>query len=585
MMKNYLEIEINVLNMMYKKHLVLLLLVMSSFGMYAQNDRKVNFIGNARSLMNTNMLSVIDSLPDTVSVKKNNGGYALMDMGVLIKPNKSTEILGMFRIRNEYGGFWGSGVSFDVRQLWLKGVVGNAVRYQLGDINLKQTPFTLYNHHADQIDSLPAIFDLQRNIVSYERFYMNNNTWRMQGANVDFGFSFSKFINELNFSGLVTRLNATNFSTIPDRLMAGGSIQLIQSKHLQIGYNVNSVFDILGTIPDSNVFKNTVQTIDWKIKKEMGGNLISLNGEAGTSSYSYSKDTLAPNLNDYFVHAYLQYYMPKLKLKFTAGYLNVGPEYRSIGAQSKDVNYNALPTYFNRYTNAQDVRPLTLFDVIGNENIYNRTVTTTLNQGSQVFNNVLTYGLATNNRVGAYAKVQYKTSKDISVNAEYYKLSEIRGQGSFALKNFDLYKVYAAVPVHRLINYSKIISVQVGMNMQNTNRSSSETIENIDLKSLQLNAGLRFELFKNFDLLGGYVSMNTKGNEFESDRNTYDEITYFNIVNYNLNQEIFAAGFRYNFGAKTYLCLLYQQNKYTDKLNNHASFKMNQYGIIYNISL
>ena len=177
---------------MFRRIIFIILGSISILNADAQNDKKVNFIGNARSLLNTNILGVSDSLPDTVSVKKNNGGYALMDMGVLIKPNKSTEIMGMFRIRNEFGGFWGSGVSFDVRQLWLKGVVANAFRYQLGDINLKQTPFTLYNHHADQIDSLPTIFDLQRNIVSYERFYFKNNTWRMQGANVDFGFTFSK---------------------------------------------------------------------------------------------------------------------------------------------------------------------------------------------------------------------------------------------------------------------------------------------------------------------------------------------------------------------------------------------------------
>ena len=159
----------------------------------AQTERKVSFVGGARSFLNSNTLVVTDSLPDTTTVKKNNGGYALVDFGVNIKPNKNTEILGMFRIRNDYGGFWGSGVNFDVRQLWVKGVVANALRYQLGDINLKQTPFTLYNHHADQIDSLPSVFGLQQNIVNYERFYKDNHSWRMQGADIDFGFTFQNF--------------------------------------------------------------------------------------------------------------------------------------------------------------------------------------------------------------------------------------------------------------------------------------------------------------------------------------------------------------------------------------------------------
>jgi len=570
---------------MIKKVIVTIIIILNSVFLYGQNDRKINFIGGARSLLNANTITVSDSLPDTVSVKKNNGGYAIMDMGLLIKPNKNTEIMGMFRIRNEFGGFWGSGVSFDVRQLWLKGVVGNALRYQLGDINLKQTPFTLYNHHADQIDSLPEIFDLQRNIVSYDRFYTKNNSWRMQGANVDFGLNFSKIIQEINFSGLITRLNATNFSNIPDRLMAGGSVNLVQSKSFEIGYNVNSVFDVKGTILDSNIFKNTVSTFDWKIKKEISGNLISIGGEAGTSKHYFSADTLAPNLSDYFVNAFAKYYITKWRLTFTAGYLNVGPDFRSIGAQSKDVNYNGLPTFFNRYTNAQDIRPITLFDVIGNENIYNRTVTQNMMPISTVFNNVLPFGIATNNRIGGYARVQFKTKNEIALNAEYFNLNEIRGQGSFALKKFEVYKAYVLVPINKLIKHSKHISIQFGTTIQNTKRNSSESIENIKLESMQINGGFRWEIFKNFDLLGGYISQNTKGNEFSADRNTYNQITYFNIANYNLNQQIIAGGIRYNFGVNTHLTILYQSNKYQDKLGNNASFEIKQFGIIYSITL
>ena len=549
---------------MIKKVIVTIIIILTSDFLYGQNDRKINFIGGARSLLNANTITVSDSLPDTVSVKKNNGGYAIMDMGLLIKPNKNTEIMGMFRIRNEFGGFWGSGVSFDVRQLWLKGVVGNALRYQLGDINLKQTPFTLYNHHADQIDSLPEIFDLQRNIVSYDRFYTKNNSWRMQGANVDFGL---------------------NFSNIPDRLMAGGSVNLVQSKSFEIGYNVNSVFDVKGTILDSNIFKNTVSTFDWKIKKEISGNLISIGGEAGTSKHYFSADTLAPNLSDYFVNAFAKYYITKWRLTFTAGYLNVGPDFRSIGAQSKDVNYNGLPTFFNRYTNAQDIRPITLFDVIGNENIYNRTVTQNMMPISTVFNNVLPFGIATNNRIGGYARVQFKTKNEIALNAEYFNLNEIRGQGSFALKKFEVYKAYVLVPINKLIKHTKHISIQFGTTIQNTKRNSSESIENIKLESMQINGGFRWEIFKNFDLLGGYISQNTKGNEFSADRNTYNQITYFNIANYNLNQQIIAGGIRYNFGVNTHLTLLYQSNKYQDKLGNNASFEIKQFGIIYSITL
>ena len=64
---------------MRNKILITITLLLNSVLLFAQTDRKVNFIGGARSLLNTNTLVVNDSLPDTVSVKKNNGGYAIMD--------------------------------------------------------------------------------------------------------------------------------------------------------------------------------------------------------------------------------------------------------------------------------------------------------------------------------------------------------------------------------------------------------------------------------------------------------------------------------------------------------------------------
>jgi hypothetical protein len=552
---------------------------------HAQNDRKVNFVGSARALLNSNNLTVTDSFPDSLTIKKRDGGYALIDLGVNIKPNKNTEILGMFRIRNEYGGFWGSGVAFDVRQLWVKGIFANSVRYQIGDINLKQTPFTLYNHHADQIDSMPLIFGIQQSIVNYDRFYMNNNTWRMQGANVDFGFSFSKIIKEINFSGLITRLNASNFTTIPDRLMSGYSIDLVQSKYFALGFNNNLVFDVKGTIPDSNMFNNMVNTINIKLKKEIGKDLASIAGEVGQSKYAYTQDTLAPTYKDYFIHAYAKYHLTKYNLELTAGYLNVGPDFRSIGAQSKDVNYNAAPSYFNRYGNDQALRPISLFDIVGNENIYNRTVSSVLAPTNQLFNNVLPNGIATYNRVGAYGKLDYKTKKNINIHAAYFNLAEIRGQGSLALKKFEMYKLNMSLPIHQLINSKKVLSIQLGTNIQKTNRKSAENIENIDLETIQYTAGIRWEIFKNFDFLAGTIKQVSKGNEFAPDRNTYSEIIYFQSNQYELSQQISALGIRYNFSPKSHLTVLLQENKYLDNKNTTADYSFNQFGIIYIISL
>jgi hypothetical protein len=566
---------------MKRKIAILLLLLLASQISYAQKDRKVTFVGGARSIMTNNQLMVTDTLvADTTTAKRNTGGYALIDLGVNIKPNKNTEILGMFRIKNNFGGFWGGGVTYDVRQLYIKGVIANAVRYQLGDLNLKQTPFTLYNHHADAVDSLPTIFNLQRNIVNYEKFYLNN-TWRMQGANVDFGLSFNKYISAINATGFITRINATNFANVPERLMGGIVLDAVQSKHFKIGYNLNSVFDVVGTVADSNAFRNTIHTIDAKYTTEIGKQILTIGGEIGKSKYTYTKDTIAPKLNDFFVHAFTTIVLPKYNSKATIGYLNVGPEFRSIGAQSKDINYNALPVYFDRFTNAQSIRPLSLLDVVGNENIYNRTVSSKLNTENNLYNNALPYGIATFNRAGVYAKLNYK--KGVDVNITYYNLSEIQGQGTLALRKFSIAKANVNVPLHEYLKTKNKFNIQLGTSMQSTARTSSLVLENINYKNTQYSAGISYELFKDFELMGGYVANNTKGNDFIADRNAFTEITYFNNQKYDVQQAMKAIGVKYNFTNKIYLSTIYQQGSYTDALRNTANFKINQFTIIYNM--
>ena len=114
----------------YKKNILycILLLVCIYNQAKSQTAKKVQFVGVARSVMNSNELVVKDPIEDTVTAKKKMGGYALIDLGVNIFPNKNTEILGMMRIRNAFGGFYGAGVTFDVRQLYVKGIIGNVVR-------------------------------------------------------------------------------------------------------------------------------------------------------------------------------------------------------------------------------------------------------------------------------------------------------------------------------------------------------------------------------------------------------------------------------------------------------------------------
>jgi hypothetical protein len=556
------------------------MLTLGALNCTAQKDRKVSFIGGARSVMTSNRIAVADSIADTTTAMRNTGGYALVDLGVNLKPNKNTEIMGMFRIRNNYGGFWGGGVTFDVRQVYLKGVVANALRYQLGDLNLKQTPFTLYNHHADAIDSLPAIFALQNNIVRYERFYQQN-TWRMQGANIDFGLTFRNYLKQLNFTGFITRLNATDFGNVAERLMTGSVVEMVQSNRLRAAYNFNSVFDVKGTSTDSNRLLNKVQSIDLKYETPVGSHRLIAKTEFGNSLHQFTADTMAPALSDYFIHGSVQGISDSLNLSATIGYVNVGPDYRSIGAQSKDVNYNAVPQTFERYTNLQSIRPITVLDVVASDRNYNTSVSSRLQNENALYNHAMPYGLATFNRVGAYAQVDYRNGVDVHVS--YYNLSEIRGQGTLALQKFNLVKLNAQLPLHQYLKLPHALVLQSGAWLQTTKRTSALAVENVNLRNIQMTAGFTWEMLKNLNLIGGLITSRVDGNYFSSDRNGYSEVIYYNAKKVQLKQTTSAIGLRYDFTPKIYISSMYQGSKYEDVTNAQTDFTLSQFNIIYNM--
>ena len=567
---------------MFKNITYIVLFTIISTAAFAQQKRAVDFVGGARSLITNNEIGVQDSIADTATVKKNTGGYALLDLGVNIKPNKNTEILGMFRIRNGFGGFWGSGVTFSVRQLYLKGVISDVVRYQLGDINLKQTPFTLYNHNADRIDSLPAVFNMQQQVVQYEKFFQKN-TWRQQGASVDFGLKFAKYIHELDVSGYITRLQATDFGSVPDRLMGGGTVTLAQSKHLKAGFNGFYVFDLKGTTPDTNYYQNSVQTLNLAYANDVKNLHFEVKGEAGRGSVSTTKDREASSLNDYFIHAYAKIGLIKQNLTFTGGYLDVGADFRSIGAQSKNVNYAGTPNFYNRYGNAQQNRPLGLFDFISNDNLYNSGVSTNLAPINAVYNNVLPFGIATFNRAGAFGKINYHSPKGINISAEHYSLSEIRGQGTFQLKNFTQNKIVSEFDFNKMGEFKRIIKLQAGANYQTTDRKSGFEGENVNLTSLQYNLGFELELLPKIDLLTGFIATRAQGNDFVADRNEFTTIVNLTNQNYDLSQQVIAGGLRCRFSQKVYLTAMYQAVKYEDALKTNPNYGFNQFALLYNM--
>jgi len=281
-----------------KKTLLFIGLISMIFSAEAQQKgKRIWLSGQARNVLFFDQYS---SPADSISPARQNSGHTMVDLAANIQPNKNTFIHGMVRVRNDYGGFWSGGVTFDVRQLYLKGVLANAIRYQIGDINYKMTPYTLRNPEHDLEGTMLNYTDVYQEILDYDLFYDFQNSWRQQGAAVDFGLEFKKFIKEVQFNGFISRQNPSNFSTINERLYGGGNITAVQSKYLSVGVNYINMFDLLGTATDSMALLNPVITSTYELKYEKDKYKASLFGELGNSSWTMRNDTNSPQFNDFF---------------------------------------------------------------------------------------------------------------------------------------------------------------------------------------------------------------------------------------------------------------------------------------------
>lgn len=548
---------------------IIIVTLLFSNSLLAQKGKKVQFIGGARSLVSH---SNFTSDNDTVTAPKSTGGYALMDLGIKINPNAQTEILGMLRINNAFGGFWGGGVTFDVRQLHVRGVAAEIVRYQIGNIDYKISPYTFYNHNTDLLTSSIGTMRIKEDVLNYESFY-KNNTWRQQGASMNFALQFPKIIEAVEFNGFISRLNPTNFSNILERLYGGGNVVITQSKYLKLGINHVSVFDLAGTAIDSNIYNNGVSTITYDLQFKKEKYAFGIDGESGMSLTSQS---LFPDndLSDYFVHARAYFNIHKSNLNFDLGYMDNGADFRSFGAQSKRVDFNQENTFYNRYTNSQMLRPISMYDVYNDPSLYNQGISVGVMDYNPAVSNVLPYGIATFNRRGAYLGVSYSDKKKIvEIDSKFYFLSEIRGQGTTFRKSFLMANLNSKFHAYKLWNGKKELNAQLGFSHQQSKRSGDFSYESVNLGSTIINFGIEGEIVDKLFLMGNVFVMQASGNDQLPIRNSDDVIINYHEYGVNATEMNIAGGLRFDFSDKVYLAAMYEWNTNNFVVDNAYTFE------------
>jgi hypothetical protein len=550
-------------------------------------QQPVYFTGLGRALVANDGMK---DQSNVASKEKASAGYTLFDLGIYAKPNEVLRGGVILRTKNQFGGFYGDGAALTFRQMQMEGLIAKKVKYEIGDIYLTHTRYTLWNDDSSDTKYESSIFSLRRGIVKYENFYVGN-AWRMQGVNAKGKIDFAKGIEYIGIRAYGGRTMSTNFTTIPDRYFYGGRLELMQSKYFRIAGNIASLSDIPGTVKAAQVdYNNMVYTTDFDLAYDNDKFRAGILGEAGISQLEVKRasDSTDNKMNDYFFDMGAKATYKPWNFNIGASYRNVGFNFNSPMAQTRrmaDPSTITL-TNFPNLNNGTTGRQVSLFDMYSQENnMYNQSIATTLMKYYIQYNMVEPYGRATPNRKGYTFDANIKDPNGIiSAGAEVNLLSEIVSEGDSltnAKRKFMLIRSGATLNIHKLINFEKVIAINGGYRAESSKRGG---VDPVHLTSGLIDLGLDVEVLKSLHLLGGMKMFKVSGNEIQSGRNQLNQIyTYSSGVYFNQTQNIIATGLRYDYDKAGYFSVHYNIVKYDDKLTTTNTYNLNQLFFVFGL--
>jgi hypothetical protein len=568
----------------------------------------VRFNGYGRSLIQQTGLGGTIEDTDTLSVESLSDGEFLLDLAVNAQPNDVTEVQGVIRVRNEFGGFFGAGATVEVRELWARGVIADVLRYRVGDMDLALTPYTLYLPEADGVVNTPALFRPLREVIYHDEFYTGFNERRFQGGTLDFGLAFDRGLEAADVRAFLARLRSTDFLQVPTRFIGGGRVGATSARfgpydsQAKLGANLAYTWDDLDSGEANTGIRNSVVSLDGDVTVlDRDAFDLHVVGEGGWSSVERamelgegeeepdSEDPAFAKDTDTFIEIGLASTFEKVDVGVSALFVNVGPEFYSAAAQSKRIDYTRTKSFYNRIGTDRALRRVSLFDLTRDEALYTFRIADELMAYDPRYGNVLPYGRATPNRRGvrfdvAYAPTDGALGDVVDAALDLAVLREIRGQGTDELKDFVLVRGEADLHVGEYLGWDRALTFTLGSQYESTSRGG-EPIEEVDLTSFLFEAGVAAEVYDRLDLLVGAKLRSSDGRDYLPVIENFNDVVDFTEAFVTNDQEaLVGTGLRYRFSDEIYLTVQVQRFSYSDDATPDDDYTLTQVFALYSMN-
>lgn len=530
------------------KYIACLVLVMMGLSVKGQ---KIQFFGLGRAVVSNERLDGKITEGDTVNPVRSMGGYTLLDMGVRFHPFHYLKGHAIVRVKNQFGIFWGEGTSLSVRQFRFDGVASKVIRYEIGDIDIKMSPFTLFVPDIYPEENLPEIFKIRRRIQEYENFITDHQR-RLQGLTF---FSVLKYDREYHIFRLRALLARNQPDQLPgeNRLLAGSTVTYNFKEALTMKLNVLYNFQLQQT-KISNELNNFTGTVQYFYTNPVSRRvIIMLEGESGLSDHRivHSNDSLKVSAG-YFTTNECRINVNDLVV-LAASYHHVSPFFYSPGAQTPLYNFYQTPSTFPFYSALYLQRSQLLFDHFTQEDIYDRSIRSNLWPYFPNYNNVFPYGISTPNRSGIFIKGKLKDKSNAAeLGAEYFTGQEVKGEQVNEKRTFRMLTVLSGLEISKLSNWNKKLKIGGSFRSQLTERKGIKDTSQIYLQTRLLTLGIEVEPLKNFFLLAGFSFNNSIGNEFIPFRDITNRVYQYTVFKSDQEEQLISSGIQYKFSAHSF---------------------------------
>tara|TARA_B110001452_G_scaffold100649_1_gene83494 strand:- start:848 stop:2542 length:1695 start_codon:yes stop_codon:yes gene_type:complete len=556
--------------------LFLFISIIITFSINAQFP-KFEIGGLARSFSQSSHLDEQDTVNNDVSQDFN----ILFDLAIKGSLNKYVSLYSELRMGSNLQVFDTSSSYLNLRRLLIFGDLNKSFSFEIGDIDLKMTPFTLWNSNQEGNVNESVLFTNYRNIQNYENFN-NENYWRRQGASLFGNKSFSNK-DTLSYKMFGTRELASNEISIPDVFMYGGDITF-NNEFFSFGINHIDLFtNNKGILLDTNLHNHVVSS-----KSSLKFNKLELSSEFGISKRTNNSSNPENKwIDGEFMSFDFKTNLTK-NLILTLNYRSVSDDFSSPGAQTKRINYAMAPKLFPLVGNSSTNRDIIASDIVSDltffrsASFYNRNIDYSLDAFNPIFGVSEPYGISTPNRQGISTMIEYYDSSNIFyLQGNFSFLNDLTGEGVIETRKYLSYSVSSNIFIHKLLDFEKIILINGGFNYSAAKRNHSPEIyvQNVDFNNSILDLGLDLEIIKDLHLLYGYKSINSQGIDYLSIRDDNFTISSFQKFEINMNQDVSSVGLKYDFTKKSSLILNYQ-NIRCNYQNSDLSFLINQFFIL-----